>query len=197
MKSLLVMLGLLVAWVFPAHAAWIQYDTTTMEVLGTFDRREDSRPKAGTELMQVQGTEPASAIVWPVPPTCTTGQREWTRVRLPSSLVVDPVLTFYRCTVVENWEQVVSLRNQFIREINDKYGDLPDADQTDKRANRLCPAKDTSEKCKNLHAQKNKLQRPDKDLDESDPDIDQYLADLTEKAALRKEAAALKKRMDW
>lgn len=176
MKALILVLGFLGALVLPVHAAWIQYDTATMEVLGYFDVRGDSRPKAGTELMQVQGSAPASDIAWPVPPTCTTGRWNWTRVRLPSSLVVDPSLTFYRCEVVENWEQVKDIRDQLIAREKRKFNSVPDVDNDDIRSKQFCPASNTSDTCKKIRTKIAKLKLDDTELEAFDGFLDTKVA---------------------
>jgi hypothetical protein len=181
---------LMLAWVAVCHAAWIQYDTTTGEVLGTFDVQADTRPMDGTALLSVQGNAPASAIVWPVPDTCEAGRLDWTRVSASRALVVDPALTFYRCQVVGNWPELKAARDRLIWAIDDSYEDLPAVEPFNRRTNQACPATENAPKCKSVKAKNSKHKV-------KAPTIDRLDADLTERNALADDAIDIKTRKGW
>lgn len=87
----------------PAQAAWLQYNIATLQVIGAFELQADSRPLAGTELMQIPDVTVAN-IAWPIPSGCTVGRADWTLVSPGgfAPLVVNPSLTFFRCQVVDS-----------------------------------------------------------------------------------------------
>lgn len=80
------------------HSANLQYDTTTLKILGAFETEDDARPLDGTALLEVPGT--LASIVWPVPSGCVAGRKQWSILSpggvLP--LLVDPSLAFFSTT---------------------------------------------------------------------------------------------------
>lgn len=86
-----------------AHASWIQYNTSTFQVVGAFATEADMRLDAETAPLEYSGVAVAD-IPWPNPSGCTNGRKDWTLVTSPGELplVLNPTLTFFRCHPVAN-----------------------------------------------------------------------------------------------
>lgn len=150
MTCLVMIIVLLVASVQLGHAAWLQYDTATLAVKAVFDVKGDSRPKAGTALFEVPGT--VATLVYPAPPTCPTGQMDWTLLSNGPSLplVVNHALTFYRCHVVSNWEELKDIRDLLIDQELEKHDMVNRMARLEAIESKVCKPGDNSDPCKGL-----------------------------------------------
>lgn len=100
-----VFIGLLLLFfATPSQAAFLQYKTDTMEVVGASDNPIGS--VTGHAVVQDDRFTVAN-YPWPAPSGCPTGKLEWTQVDTanPLALSVEPGL-FFRCELVESADDV-------------------------------------------------------------------------------------------
>jgi hypothetical protein len=74
------------AWASIGQAVDIQYVLTTGNVTGVSETPIPNIEGYGVATITGQ---PASAIIWPVPSGCSTGQPDWSRVSDPDTVAVD------------------------------------------------------------------------------------------------------------
>jgi hypothetical protein len=96
-----IALSMFLVLTVPVHAAWLQYDTASLQIVGAFELAEDARPLAGSALIEIPGVTKAN-IAWPIPGGCTSGRQEWTLLSFGGVLPlrVNPALIFFRCQIV-------------------------------------------------------------------------------------------------